>query len=314
MIQKHTNSFKSKDLDIFYDIYIPNNQNGILVQILHGMVEHRGKYEFIAQNLAQNGFIVAINDHRGHGDSIGGEIYLGEMGKNGFEEALNDAHILSKILQNKFNPKKFILIGHSMGSLIARRYLQEFEQELDLLILCGTPSPVKMLDFGIFILRVCKFFRLNNIGRSMANKLSFISFNAKYKKIDKLDNGKPSGVFWINRDEDILIKHINDKKCRFIFTIKSFINLLNGMKKVFSQYHKTINNPTLPILFISGEDDACGEFGKGALKAFKHLKMQGYNNTKLILYANARHELFLELNKDEVLDDVLHFVKLNLKC
>lgn len=244
------------------------------------------------------------------------KIYLGEMGANGFEAALDDMHNLHLALKARFKPRKFILIGHSMGSLLSRRFLQEYEDCLDMLILCGTPKIEPFVNVGIAFLCILRCFGLNNIARSVANKFSLLSFNAKYAKIDTLANGKNSGQMWINRDINELKRNLADKKTRFIFSINSFINLFVGLRRVFSPYPRKVANPTyesrLPILFISGEDDACGGFGKGALKAFKHIIAQGYGNSKIILYANARHELFLELNKDEVLSDLLQFIERNL--
>lgn len=310
-ISKETFNIDSNGLLIYYDVYRDlsiNNYNG-LIQIAHGMIEHRENYSYIANILSKAGYIVAINDHRGHGDSIGGDIFLGEMGKNGFEMAMEDMHNLTKHLKNEYKPKIFILIGHSMGSLLSRRYLQEYENEIDILILCGSPSPYFGISFGIYFLKLCKILGFNKIGKNIAYRLSFLSFNSKYNNIDTLNNGKPSGRLWTNRDNDEIIKHIKDDKQNFIFTINSFINLLCGVKKVFSKYPNKIQQSNMPILFISGEDDACGKFGKGVFQAYKHIIKQGYNNVKLILYSNARHELFLELNKDEAINDVLYYIE-----
>lgn len=314
-----------------------------VVQIAHGMIEHRAKYKAIAEFLAKNGFIVAVNDHRGHGDSVNydsrnlsrttqdsrksnanstdlsnniDKIYLGEMGKNGFEMALDDMRNLCLSLKSRFKPKKFILIGHSMGSLLSRRFLQKYEYELDILVLCGTPSPQPFVSVGIAFLKILRFFGLKNIARDFANKFSLLSFNAKYAKIDNLADGQNSGTFWINRDIAELQRKLADNKQNFTFTINSFINLFVGLKRVFSPYPRKVANPSyesnLPLLMISGEDDACGGFGVGAIRAFKHIIAQGYGSAKLILYANARHELFLELNKDEVFRDILRFIEQNL--
>ncbi|RDU67076.1 alpha/beta hydrolase [Helicobacter didelphidarum] len=284
-------------------------QNAILVQIAHGMVEHKDKYKFIATKLAQMGYIVAINDHRGHGNSIGGEIFWGEMGENGFEMAVEDLHTLHTILCERFKPKKFVLIGHSMGSLISRRYLQKYESNIDCLILCGTPSPHVCVNVGIRFLKTLRILGINRIGRKIANRFSFASFNAKYHKppYDEI-----SSVRWINRDENELRRHISDEKCRFLFTINSFINLLGGVRTVFGKYPNPVRKPNLPIIFMSGEDDACGQFGKGVLSAFKHIQSQGYQNVKCTLYGGARHEILLELNKEEVAKNIIDFIEQNL--
>lgn len=352
---------QSNGLAIHYDIYLDlglessadSSDFGAkygafkgVVQIAHGMIEHRAKYKAIAEFLAKNGFIVAVNDHRGHGDSVNcdsrnlgesaqdsktdshestadsidspkNKIYLGEMGKDGFEMALDDMRNLCLSLKSRFKPKKFILIGHSMGSLLSRRFLQEYEDGLDMLVLCGTPSPQPFISVGIAFLKILRFFGLKNVARDFANKFSLLSFNAKYAKIDDLADGKNSGTFWINRDIAELQRKLADNKQNFTFTINSFINLFAGLRRVFCPYPRKIANPAyesrLPILFVSGEDDACGGFGKGAIRAFKHIIAQGYGNAKLILYANARHELFLELNKDEVFSDIMRFIERNLQ-
>lgn len=369
MITKETATLTSHSVAIHYDIYLDSARQNYkaLILIAHGMIEHREKYAPIATFLARKGFIVAVNDHRGHGDSINCEfrgdaqkgdstnydsikddfahcdstqdfiqaystanshtphtmpqgdtpqiaekIYLGEMGENGFEMALRDMYNLHLALKSRFNPPKFVLIGHSMGSLLARRFLQDYEKSLDMLILCGSPSPQRFIKVGIGLLKILHFLGVNNIARHIANRFSLLAFNAKYARFDKLKNGKNSGTLWINRDTLELQKAIANKKSYFTFTINSFICLFCGLERVFSKYRRATLSPKLPILFISGEDDACGGFGRGVLRAFKHLKSQGYENAKLILYANARHELFLELNKDEVFNDVLCFLEENL--
>ena len=206
-IIKETLNMDSNGLLIYYDIYRDlsiNKYNGV-IQIAHGMIEHKGNYAYIAHTLSKAGYIVAINDHRGHGESIGNDIFLGEMGENGFELAMQDMHNLTIHLKNQYKPKKFILIGHSMGSLLSRRYLQEYENEIDILILCGSPSPYFGITPGILFLKLCKILGFNKIGKNIAYKLSFLSFNAKYKKNDNLNNGKVSGKLWTNRDIDEIL-------------------------------------------------------------------------------------------------------------
>ena len=257
-IIKETLNIDSNGLLIHFDIYKDNKVDHYkgLIQIAHGMVEHKGNYSYIANRLSKAGYIVAINDHRGHGDSIGGDIFLGEMGENGFELAMQDMHNLTLHLKNTYKPEKFILIGHSMGSLLSRRYLQEYEKEIDMLVLCGSPSPYFGVSFGILFLKICKTFGFNKIGKYLGHRFSFLTFNAKYKHIDNLNDGLPSGRLWTNRDNNEVIKHIKDDKQNFTFTTNSIIHLLCGVKKVFSKYEKEVQNPNMPILFISGEDCA----------------------------------------------------------
>ncbi|WP_027327010.1 alpha/beta fold hydrolase [Helicobacter pametensis] len=304
MQQKEDLRFKSDFGEIDSVLYLPKIPNGVIVQIAHGMIEEKDKYDEFAQFLASSGFVVAISDHRGHGKSIGGksgeyEVRLGEMGEDGFERAAGDLLVLTQILKNRFCGFKFILLGHSMGSLLARRYLQLYEDELDGLILMGTPSPNVFAGFGARICRMFEVLGWNQTGVYLMNKLSLISFNQKFQKQDK----QAPSYAWLTRDLDRIQPYMLREDYHFSFTLNSFRELFNGLKQVFSSYPK-VCNPALPILFLSGDDDPCGEFGYGVQKAYKHLISQGYHNVQMRLYSGARHELLLELNNQQVMQEI----------
>lgn len=294
-------NFKTDFGNIAYYSYLPSNSNHIVIQIAHGMIEHKGRYEWICEELCKNGYSVFINDHRGHGDSIRGDVKLGEMGRDGMNRAADDLFSLYKIIKQDYPDYKHILIGHSMGSLLSRMFLQKYPDKLDALILLGSPSPSIFLDFGIFVLRL-----LRKIGFSNSPSLGQIfSFQMRFKK--KFKN--TSSNDWISKDQAVITEFREDVKCQFNFTMNSFINLLKALRQVYSKYPKEIINPHLPILFASGSDDICGDFGNGVLKAYKHIQKQGYLNVDLYLYGDTRHELLNETNKEEILLDLLNWLK-----
>ena len=297
-------SFGSDFGSIAYSVYLPNEANGILLQIAHGMIEERSKYEEFATFLCESGFTVAVSDHRGHGESVGGksgdyQVEWGEMGENGFERAVYDLHNLSQILKKRFEPKTFVLLGHSMGSLLSRRYLQLYENELDALILMGTPSPNIFAPLGAELCKLFEKFGYYKIGTKAMNFLSLVSFNREFKKRDK---SAPSYA-WLTRN----LKEAEFYKQRedycFSFTLNSFKNLFLGLHQVFSPYPQP-RRDKLPILFLSGDDDPCGEFGEGVYKAYRHLVSQGYCNVELRIYSGARHELLLEWNKRQIMQQI----------
>lgn len=306
---KENLSFKSDFGEILYSLYIPKNYNQCIVQIAHGMIEERGKYDEFAQFLSSCGYVVAVNDHRGHGESIGGRsgkyvVSLGEMGENGFERAVRDMYALTQILKKRFEGFRFILIGHSMGSLLARRYLQLYEKELDALVLMGTPSPNALVGFGMSLCSILEYLGLKRLGVRIMNRLSLTGFNRQFRQRDA------SAPFyaWLTRDLKQAEPYMQKKEYRFSFTLNSFGCLFGGLKSVFSPDFRA-NKINLPIVFLSGDDDPCGDFGTGALRAYKYLVSQGYENVQLRLYSGARHELLLEINKKQVMQEVKEWIE-----
>lgn len=307
MLQREVLDFQSDFGKNIYTLYRPLKSNGVVMQIAHGMIEERSKYEEFARLMAMSGYVVAISDHRGHGESIGGksgkyEVKLGEMGEDGFEKAVKDLHQLTEILKKTFENHRLILLGHSMGSLLSRRYLQLYENELDALILMGTPSPNFFAGIGA---RLCRFFEAlgwHQMGVKIMNALSLTSFNRKFQRHDP---SNPSYA-WLTRELKEAESYMQREEYNFSFTLNSFYGLFEGLKKVFSAY-PNVKKSHLPILFLSGEDDPCGEFGKGVYKAYKHLVSQGYKNVEMRLYSGARHELLLERNKGQIMNAIKHW-------
>lgn len=308
---KKTLSFKSDFGEIIYSLYEPKNPNGSIIQIAHGMIEERSKYDQLAQRLSQEGYVVAINDHRGHGESIGGEsgkykIQWGEMGEDGFDRAVEDMHTLTLILKEQFVGYSLFLLGHSMGSLLARVYLQKYENELLGLILMGTPSPNPLASLGVFLCDLFMALGCKKFGIKMMNFLTFVTFNQKFKR-ENIDNPPYA---WLTRELRDAGSFVCREDYQFSFTLNSFKNLFKGLRQVFSPY-PNVQNPSLPILFMSGDDDPCGGFTKGAYKAYKHLIAQKYHNVELRLYSGARHELLLESNKIIVIEEIVEFFNHN---
>lgn len=316
-------------LHIKYDIYMPKELDNIkaVIQIAHGMVEHKTRYEWLCENLAQNGYVVAINDHRGHGKSIDDSHPLGQMrslakiqsinapqnlhSQSGFYHAIIDMHELSKILKNEFKDKKFILLGHSMGSLLSRGYAKLFNYELNALILSGSPAYNTLLPFGITLAKILKSLGLTN-GNKLINALSFGGFNKPFVQ-PNAKNESYGDFAWLNRNQEAVDMYKNDSLCQFVFSLSSFIDLFEGTQWVQDPNptpldSKNIEETKFPIYIISGESDSCGNFGKGVEKIAQNYKNCGFS-VDMRLYKGARHEIFQEINKQEVLQELLMWLK-----
>lgn len=325
------------DLNIKYDVYMPDKSVSLdsdssqecvdscpaLIQIAHGMVEHKERYEWVGLSLAQRGFYVVINDHRGHGGSIDACHPLGEMHgiesaqnthgtqdrmPSGFLRAIEDMHTLTHLAKARFKPQKFVLLGHSMGSLLSRGYLLTYPQELDALILSGSPAYNPLVGLGKMLAQILKTCAFEQMGKNLINALSFGGFNKPFVRNQNhvQDSQNASGArAWLCRDKAVVEAYRNDPKCSFVFSLQSFIGLFEGMSWVNTTRAQGVDG--LPLLIVSGRADSCGGFGKGVEAIARKYKAWGLD-VHLKLYDGARHEILNELNKDEVLADIVGFV------
>ena len=268
-----------------------------IVQIAHGMCEYKERYLDFINNLNQNGYIVIIHDHRGHGKSVLNENDLGYFYNDGASAIVEDIYLLSKYIKNRFNDLPLYLLGHSMGSLIVRNYIQKYDYEIDGLIICGSPSYNKLTKVGKV---VCKLFMVVKDERYCSKLMQKMFFGAFNKRFDKQNE-------WICSDRNIVDAYNQDPLCTFIFTINGFYNLLTLMQRTYQSIYYSINSE-LSILFISGRDDPCLINEKAFKQAVNHIKNNGYKDVNVILFDKMRHEILNEQNKQEVYNSIINFL------
>ena len=138
----------------------------------------------------------------------------------------------------------------------------------------------------------------------MLKKIAFAGYNSHYK------TEGPNA--WLTRDADAIAGHDDDPFSNFTFTVSAYKDLFTMLetcnrKEWFSEYPKS-----LPTLVISGDEDPVGKYGKGPKFVYKHLLMAGCEKLTLKIYADARHELFLETNRQEVFSYLSSWLKENI--
>lgn len=290
MIHHETFSLNSSvDGVCLQGIYIyPDAPKGV-VQFLHGMAEHKGRYQGIMTFLAEQGYATVMHDHRGHGQC---EI-TGHFGKGGKEGIILDAHAVSLLAKEKFPGLPFWLFGHSMGSLVARCYLKRFDEELSGLFLCGTPYAPPVAIGAARGLIAAKIPFQGDAHRShMVNGLVTGSFNKAIK-----DPASPNQ--WISYNQENVDAYDADPLCGFCFTLSGFEGLMGLMAEGYSKKDWALKNKALPLYVISGQDDPCHTGEANFHRACDHLKNLGYAPARK-LFGGMRHEILMEEDKETV--------------
>lgn len=275
----------------------------LIVQICHGMEEHIRRYRDFANFLEKQGIRVFGMDNRGHGKTCEDEIEKGHIAdKDGDIKLVQDVHDLNKYIKKEFPDKQIVIFGHSMGSLIVRNFLNEYSDSVDGAIICGTTGLYNM-KYRIAMLLAKVLSGKNSDKKSMfINRLGFKGYNSKIKN-------RNTDFDWLTRDENEVEKYILDKDCGFLCTNAFFLDLLNLIKE--SSQKSNIENikKDLPILFVSGKSDPVGDYGKGVLESYRLYKKAGMKNVKIKLYAQMRHEILNEIDKNKVYLDIYKFLE-----
>lgn len=308
--KKYTGTFKSsyEKSSINYYIYEPTKKPFVAVlQISHGMCEYIERYEGLAEYLTDNGIIVCGNDHLGHGNAAKETNTLGYFAKkDGYKLLAADLKKLTVIMKKKYKDLPYFLLGHSMGSFVARRYLAKYGDMLNGCIIMGTSGKNPLMPFALSLAKRS----IRNHGEMFRNESlkakSFAGYNSKWKS-------ESSQNAWLTRDKEIVDKYDNDELCNFTFTSSAYLDLFTLLNSVSSKnWAKAV--PNIPILVTSGKDDPVGNYGKGVTQVYRWLKDTGHDNVEIELYDGGRHEILNETNRQEVYKDICSYILKNIKA
>jgi alpha-beta hydrolase superfamily lysophospholipase len=288
--------------------WVPEGKIKAIVQIAHGMSEHIERYDAFANYLAQNGYIVCANDHLGHGKSITSSDKLGYFSdKNGWENMVEDMHNLTKMMKQEYEGYPYILMGHSMGSLLSRAYAAIYGDELGGAIYTGTSAGSIFINF--LITRCKKYINEKGAfarGEDINNSVS--------KKYNKKAYPRTSQYDWLSRDIVEIEKYLSDPLCGFVFTYKGFLDLFELTKEVTGRQWASKVPCDLPIYFFSGNMDPVGAYSHGVVKVADWLVSTGHRNVISKFYDGGRHEMLHELNRKMVYKDTLRWLDKLLKA
>lgn len=271
-----------------------------VVFLAHGLCGCKERFLPFMEYLARNGVACVANDHRGHGSSIRNEEDRGYTYQGGAKAIVMDMEVVADYICRQYPAIPITLLGHSMGSLAARAFLKYNETLLDRVIVCGSPSPNPMAPIGKAIVRVMHKKDNGEHRSAMLHNFTSTNYNRKFKH-----EGERA---WTCSDANVREQFGNDPRCNYTITVDLAKTLMELFEETYRKRDWGVSKPTLPIIFMSGEDDPCMISIRKFEKAVRHIEDCGYNNVQKIIYPHMRHEILNEVDKQRVWEDVLAFI------
>lgn len=289
---------------IVANVYMPEKEIRGHVHIFHGMAEHQERYEKFARFLNEHGYVVSTHDHRGHGQtaSKNNAPYGFFAEEDGFEVVVQDAHDVIQAIRQEHDWPMPILIGHSMGSFILRRYIEFYSHEVKKVILMGTGAFSSLHRVGLYTARLLASQKGKTKPAKLLEQMSFGSYNAK------VENSKTSSD-WLSTDSREVRKYIEDDLCGFTCTNQFYVDLLTGLATLSKEAEVNRIRKDLPILLISGKEDPVGDYGKGVWRVARQYYHAGFTHVTVHLFEHKRHEILNEQNNTMVYKTILKWLE-----
>lgn len=293
---------------IFTRLWLPESgQPKGIVQIVHGISEYIDRYAPVARFLSSHGFIVTGSDHLGHGrTALSSEEYGFFTEKNGWHTVSADVRRLRVLMGQRYPDLPYFMLGHSMGSFLARTYLIDWPGTLTGCVLSGTgQEPPALVAAGRLLADgVCK----TSGPRTHSKLIEQLAFGAYNKQFTPAR----TRADWISRDEKVVDAYVADPLCSFMPSAGMFRDMMDGLQYIAKKSNLNKMEPTTPVYFFSGDQDPVGQNGKTVQTVAGFFEQAGCTDVKLRLYPGGRHEMMNELNREEVYADLLNWLESKL--
>jgi len=279
--------------------WLPEGEPRAVLQIVHGVSEHILRYAPFAEYLTARGFAVVGHDHLGHGTSVAPDaprLYFGPKGS--WEWVVQDIETLRQTSRERLPDLPYFLLGHSMGSFLARTHLIRYPSTTDGAVIMGTGQMAPALIAGGRAVAAIESLRVGEEhGSPLVQSLSFKTYN-------KIFAPNRTGFDWLSVNEENVDSYISHPLCGGNPSIGLFREMLWGMNYIAKPEHLKQMDRNTPILFISGGMDPVGDLGKGVERAYESFRAAGVQDVSLKLYPGLRHEILNETERETVYEDV----------
>jgi alpha-beta hydrolase superfamily lysophospholipase len=246
-----------------------------IVQIAHGLGEYANRYQALVDALGQAGYSVYADDHRGHGqtglDQWGGDASkLGRLGPGGLRAAVRDLAKLTDIIRNDNPGVPIVLLGHSLGSLMAQMLIN-----------------TRMADFAAVV--------LTGTAYRVPGSMESGDLNKHHKHLGA------TGYEWLSRDPAVAEAFAADP-LTFNADVLKLFGVIDGLR-LFGRPARRL--PDRPMLIQIGSEDSLGGEKSVRKLADAYRRRSGLTDVDVIIYPGGRHEIFNETNQDAVRADLI---------
>lgn len=287
-------SFNEKDTVKGW-IYTPIRKPKGVVQVVHGFGEHSRRYMHMILTLNEAGFVVAADDHVGHGKTAYDSGNWSDWGDKGYMTMAEDEHALRDMLQEAYPDIPYFMFGHSMGSMIARGYAAKYGEGMDGLLLCGTSGVFPVAKEVASTLQ-----KEIDAGRGTEVNPDYVDQLLGWMT-ERIDNPNTPND-WISKDPAVVRDHANDPFNNFASppNVRSLHDFAMMMETIVGTEWARKVPAGLPIYNIAGDEDPVGQYGEGVYTVSNWLTETGHDVTTK-LYSGYRHEIH---NNREIRDEV----------
>jgi alpha-beta hydrolase superfamily lysophospholipase len=301
-VEKQTFIFSAADDTQIYCHRWPVDKPVAIVQLVHGGAEHAGRYQRLARALNSRGYAVYAEDHRGHGRT--GEINtsLGDMGEaNAFERVCDDVLALGRRAKTEYPGIPLIIIGHSLGSLIVQRILLQHSQEYAAAVLSGSPDITAIAAAAELV-----HAEVDRVGR---DQVSEVLDTATMENFAAAIPNAETPLDWLSRDRQQLQLYADDPWCGYALCAGVWQDLIAAMLVTteISAVAATLRRD-LPVYILSGSDDPVHDNWAAIDRLARNYRQCGLRDVTVKSYAGGRHEMFNEINREDVVAELLEWL------
>lgn len=279
-----------------------------VLQIAHGICEYVERYDHFARWMAERGFVVVGNDHLGHGKSWQEPERQGLFcEQDGWDKVVQDVEQLRSCMAAEYPGLPYFLLGHSMGSFVARSFLMQYPGRVTGALICGTAQqPKAMLQAGLALTGLLVRLKGYDHRSEFAKKIMFGPYNRAFKP-------NRTECDWVCSDNEVVDVYCQDPGCQFLPTVSLYRDMLGGLQLIADPKNLARMDKGTPVLFFAGALDPVGEMGKGVERAYQGFLQVGCTDVRLKLYSGGRHEVLNEVFREEVYQDVLDWMEARLQ-
>lgn len=262
----------------------PDNRPGMgVVVLVHGMGEHVRRYDHLADILNSHGFEVYGHDHRGHGASLGPAQVPGHLGPNGWRALVEDLNLVIAQARSDHPGLPVVMLAHSMGSFAAQQFL--LDHQVDAVALTGTAA-LDLLEPAL----------------DLSSDLDLSAFNSGFRPAR-------TGFDWLSRDESIVDAYVADPLCGFGIDTASLKDMFAGARRLADPDQLARMRRDLPLYVAVGSKDPVNGELTLLWALVDRYRVAGLDDVTVRVYDEGRHEILNEVNRAEVIDDLVQWLR-----